>query len=99
MKEREETDLASRYPGLCASVPSSDEEAEGMDKAEGDEGEEGQLLDMEPVVVLDIVCVGENWIEGEEGDRVEVRVPGQADVQRRARDFGRDDLDRAPVEV
>ena len=68
-----------------------------MAQAEGDAGEEGPLLALEPVVVLDVVRVGEDWIEGEEGDRVEVRVPGQADVQRRARDFGRDDLDRAPV--
>ena len=81
MKEREETDLASRYPGLCASVPSRDEEAEGMAQAEGDAGEEGPLLALEPVVVLDVVRVGEDWIEGEKGDRVEVRVPGQADVQ------------------
>ena len=97
MKEREETDLASRYPGLCASVPSRDEEAEGMTQAEGDAGEEGPLLALEPVVVLDVVRVGENGVEGEEWDSIQVGVPWQADMQGRPRNFGGNDLDRAPV--
>ena len=52
---------------------------------------------LQPVVVLDVVRVGENGVEGEEWDSIQVGVPWQADMQGRPRNFGGNDLDRAPV--
>ena len=60
--------------------------------------EERPLFADEPRVILDIVCVGKEGVEGEKGDSVEVDVPGDGPVQAGTRNFRRPDRDRNPGE-
>lgn len=93
------THLARGDPGLRPGIPLCEQETERVPQSQGHAREKGPLFTLQPVVVLDVVRIREERVETQEGDSVQVGVPRQADVQGHARNFGRDDLDRAPVPV
>ena len=68
-----------------------------MSDTKGRTRQEGPFDAFEPVIILDVVCIRENRVEGEEWDSIQVGVPWQTDMQGRPRNFGGNDLDRAPV--
>jgi hypothetical protein len=80
-----------------ACIPPGDQKAEGMAGTKGDAGKESPLLAPDPVVVLDIIRVGEKGIKRECGERVDVKVPGQRDSQTGLRDLRRLDGHKRPV--
>ena len=84
-------------PSLRSRIPPREQETKCVAQPERHAREEGPLLALEPVVILDEIRVGENGVEGEEGDSIQVGVPRQSGVQGHRRYFGGNDLDRAPV--
>ncbi len=67
--------LSRRDPSLHSRIPPREQETECVAQPERHAREEGPLLTLEPVIVLDEIRVGEDGVEGEEGDSVQVGVP------------------------
>lgn len=91
-----ETHLVSGYPCPRACAPFRDEEAQCVACAEGHASQEGPLLADEPFIVLDVVCIGQERIERQEGDRVEVPPEGYARMQTGAGNLDGVDRDGSP---
>ena len=64
------THLASRNPRLCLCTPTCYQEAQGVTSTEQDTSEEGPLLTFYPVVVSDVVRIGQQRVEWEERDGI-----------------------------
>jgi hypothetical protein len=67
-----DTHLASRNPRLCLCTPTCYQEAQGVTSTEQDTSEEGPLLTFYPIVVLDVVRIGQQRVEWEERDSIQV---------------------------
>lgn len=78
-------------------MPARTEEAQGMTHPERRASQKGPLFAAQPILILDGVSVCENGVEGEEGDGVEIGVPGQGDVQAGTLDIWRFHGYRGPV--
>lgn len=63
-----------------------------MARPEGNTSEKSPLLALEPVVVFDVVGVGEERVEAEEGEGVDVRPGVERAAQLGACDLARDDV-------
>lgn len=74
------THLASRDPCPCTRTPLCYQETQRMSDTQRDTREERPLLALEPVFIFDEVGVGEDGVEGEEREGVEVCVPGEGAV-------------------
>lgn len=64
-----------------------------MARPERNTSEKSPLLALEPVVVFDVVGVGEERVEAEEGEGVDVRPGVERAAQLCACDLARDDVD------
>ena len=64
-----------RDPRLHSSIPPREQETECVAQPERHACEEGPLLALKPIIVLDEIRVGEDGVEREEGDSVQVGVP------------------------
>jgi hypothetical protein len=66
------TNLTSRNPCLCFCTPTRYQKTQGVTGTEKDTSEEGPLLTSQPLVILDIVGIGEQRVEWEERECVYV---------------------------
>lgn len=68
-----------------------------MSNTESDASQERPLFALDPVVVLDVICICEDGIQRQEGDSVQVCICWYRLVKCCSRDFRRLDLDGHPV--
>jgi hypothetical protein len=75
-----ETHLASSNPSPGTRTPFCNQEAKCMACTQTDTGQKSPLFTSEPVIVLDVVCVGEEWVERKKWESVEIGVPRECYV-------------------
>jgi hypothetical protein len=88
--------LLGRNPCLRSSAPLCDQKTESMTSTQRNTRQKSPLFAFQPLIILDVVCIGQKRIEREERNCVEISVPRNRCMQARARDFGRDDRYRHP---
>lgn len=79
--------LLSCDPSPCPTIPLGEQVAQRMSGAKRDASQEGPFFTDEPSIILFVVSVCQQGIEGGEGEAIEMSMPWDGSMQARSSNF------------
>lgn len=83
-------------PSSSSRTPFCYEKTKRMPGTEGNAGKKSPFFALEPIIVLDIVGICEQGVQGEEGEGIQMEVPWNCGLEGCPRNFWRPNVDANP---